>query len=79
MIWYLIIGLMALSWSLCAIASWADHRMATMRRERAERLYRVATGAATDQDYADTTLYEMDHITYALDFTTFCERNRLRV
>ena len=79
MIWWILGGLAVLAWSLCAVASRSDKRIAVMRCERAYRLYRVANGTATEQDYADTRLYEMEHITYAEDFATFCERNGLRV
>ncbi len=54
MIWWILGGLAVLAWSLCAVASRSDKRIAVMRCERAYRLYRVANGTATEQDYADT-------------------------
>ncbi len=79
MIWLLVIGGALFVMSLCAIASRSDKRIAAMHLERVHRLHRVACGTATKQDYTDTTLYEMEHITFDPDFATFCERNGFRV
>ena len=80
MIWLIPIGLALFGlYAICAIASQADARIATMRLERAQRLYRVAAGTATDEDREATLCYEMDGITYAPDFATFCERNAPRL
>ena len=80
MIWLIAIGVALFGlYAICAIASRADARIATMRLERAQRLYRVAAGTATDEDREATLCYEMDGIEYAPDFATFIERNGLRL
>ena len=81
MIWLLAIVAVLGFWVLPAIAHRADERAEAdaQRLKRARRLYRVASGTATEQDYADTRLYEMEKITHAEDFATFCERNGFRV
>ena len=79
MIWLIAIGLALFGlYAICAIASRADARIATMRLERAQRLYRISTGEGTDEDYAETALHEMNEIIYAPNFASFLERNAPR-
>ena len=77
------IALLSVAAALGGALIWWAIRTRSQRRldqfGRARRLYRVVTGVATEEDYKTTYLYEMEHVTYAEDFATFCERHGFRV